>query len=57
MCRTALADRSTACSPTQRSALLGLPNKAGEVVFGAARVEEAIGKGRVLALIHASEAA
>lgn len=36
---------------------LALANKAGEVVFGAARVEEAIAKGRVLALVHASEAA
>lgn len=37
--------------------LLALANKAGEVVFGTAKVEEAIGKGKVLALIHASEAA
>ncbi|HZP08704.1 RNA-binding protein [Methyloceanibacter sp.] len=36
---------------------LALANKAGEVVFGAAKVEEAIGKGKVLALVHASEAA
>ena len=36
---------------------LGMANKAGEVVFGRMRVEEALGKGRVLALIHASEAA
>lgn len=36
---------------------LSLANKAGEAVFGNAKVEEAIGKGRVLALIHASEAA
>ena len=36
---------------------LSLANKAGEAVFGYAKVEEAIAKGRVLALIHASEAA
>jgi hypothetical protein len=34
-----------------------LANKAGEVVFGTAKVEEAIAKGRVLALVHAREAA
>ena len=38
-------------------AALGLTNKAGEVVFGAAKVEDAIGRGRVLALVHAREAA
>lgn len=36
---------------------LALTNKAGEVVFGHAKVEEAIAKGRVLALLHAKEAA
>jgi predicted RNA-binding protein YlxR (DUF448 family) len=36
---------------------LAMANKAGEVVFGHAKVEEALGKGRVLALIHASDAA
>jgi len=36
---------------------LALANKAGEVVFGTAKVEEAIAKGRVLALVHAREAA
>ncbi len=36
---------------------LALANKAGEVVFGAAKVEEAVGRGNVLALIHASDAA
>jgi predicted RNA-binding protein YlxR (DUF448 family) len=36
---------------------LSLANKAGEAVFGHAKVEEAITKGRVLALIHAKEAA
>jgi predicted RNA-binding protein YlxR (DUF448 family) len=38
-------------------AALSLANKAGEAVFGNAKVEEAIAKGRVLALIHAQEAA
>jgi hypothetical protein len=36
---------------------LSLANKAGETVFGNAKVEEAIARGRVLALIHAREAA
>jgi predicted RNA-binding protein YlxR (DUF448 family) len=36
---------------------LGLANKAGEAVFGHAKVGEALGKGRVLALVHASDAA
>jgi uncharacterized protein len=36
---------------------LSLANKAGEVVFGNAKVEEAIGKGGVIALVHAREAA
>jgi predicted RNA-binding protein YlxR (DUF448 family) len=36
---------------------LALANKASEVVFGHAKVEEAFEKGRVLALIHAREAA
>ncbi|HXG78397.1 MAG TPA: RNA-binding protein [Methyloceanibacter sp.] len=36
---------------------LSLANKAGEVVFGNAKVEEAVAKERVLALIHAKEAA
>jgi len=36
---------------------LSLANKAGEAVFGNAKVEEAIAKGSVLALIHAKEAA
>ena len=36
---------------------LSLANKAGETVFGHAKVEEAIARGRVLALIHAKEAA
>jgi uncharacterized protein len=36
---------------------LSLANKAGEVIFGNSKVEEALSKGRVIALIHASDAA
>ncbi|MGH6865888.1 MAG: RNA-binding protein [Methyloceanibacter sp.] len=36
---------------------LAIANKAGEVVFGHAKVEDAIARGRVLALVHAKEAA
>jgi predicted RNA-binding protein YlxR (DUF448 family) len=36
---------------------LALANKAGEVVFGTAKVEEAIAKAKAAALIHASDAA
>ncbi|MBM3543245.1 MAG: RNA-binding protein [Alphaproteobacteria bacterium] len=36
---------------------LALANKAGDVVFGAAKIEETMRKGRVIALIHAKEAA
>jgi predicted RNA-binding protein YlxR (DUF448 family) len=36
---------------------LALANKAGNVVFGTAKVEEAIARGKVAALIHASDAA
>jgi predicted RNA-binding protein YlxR (DUF448 family) len=49
-----LVDRRLAEAAIQA---LALANKAGEVVFGNAKVEEAIRKGRVLALIHAREAA
>lgn len=35
---------------------LSLANKAGQAVFGFAKVEEAIGSGRVLGLMHASDA-
>ncbi len=36
---------------------LAMANKAGEVVFGHAKIEEALAKGRVIALVHASDAA
>lgn len=38
-------------------AFLAMTNKAGEVVFGHSKVEEALAKGRVLALLHAEDAA
>jgi uncharacterized protein len=38
-------------------AALSLANKAGEAVFGNAKVEDAVARGRVLALLHAKEAA
>ena len=38
-------------------ASLAMANKAGEVVFGSSKVEEAMAKGRVLALLHAQDAA
>jgi predicted RNA-binding protein YlxR (DUF448 family) len=36
---------------------LALANKAGAVVFGAAKIEQAIDRGKVAALLHASDAA
>ena len=36
---------------------LAMANKAGEAVFGMAKIEEAIARGRVQALVHASDAA
>ena len=38
-------------------AALAMANKAGEVVFGHSKVEDALVKGRVLALLHAQDAA
>lgn len=35
---------------------LSLANKAGEVTFGFSKIEEALNKGRVFALVHASDA-
>ena len=52
-----LADRVDRLLAESALGSLALANKAGEVVFGAAKVEEAIAKGRVAALIHASDAA
>jgi predicted RNA-binding protein YlxR (DUF448 family) len=49
-----LVDRLLAEAALQAFALA---NKAGEVTFGHAKVEEALAKARVLALVHAREAA
>lgn len=46
----------TLLAATAQSAL-ALANKAGEAVFGNAKVEEVLRRGRVLALLHAREAA
>jgi predicted RNA-binding protein YlxR (DUF448 family) len=51
---SAQVDRRLAEAALQAFALA---NKAGAVVFGNAKVEEAIVKGRVMALVHAREAA
>jgi uncharacterized protein len=52
-----LADRVDHLLADAALGAFALANKAGEVVFGAAKVEEAIAKGKVLALVHAREAA
>ncbi len=52
-----LADRVDRLLAESALGSLALANKAGEAVFGAAKVEEAIAKGRVAALIHAADAA
>jgi len=52
-----LADRIDRLLAESALGSLALANKAGEAVFGAAKVEEAIANGRVAALIHASDAA
>ncbi len=52
-----LADQVDALLASAALHALSLANKAGEAVFGNAKVEEALGKGRVLLLIHASDAA
>jgi predicted RNA-binding protein YlxR (DUF448 family) len=52
-----LAERVETLLAEAALSALALANKAGEAVFGNAKVEEAIAKGRVLALIHAREAA
>jgi uncharacterized protein len=52
-----LADHVGSLLADSALAALSLANKAGEVVFGHAKVEEALAKGRVIALIHASDAA
>jgi predicted RNA-binding protein YlxR (DUF448 family) len=52
-----LADRVDRLLADAALGAFSLANKAGEVVFGTAKVEEAIAKGKVLALVHACEAA
>jgi predicted RNA-binding protein YlxR (DUF448 family) len=52
-----LADRVDRLFADSALSAFALANKAGEVVFGTAKVEEAIAKGKVLALVHAREAA
>jgi hypothetical protein len=53
----ALADQVDRLLAEAALGALALANKAGEVVFGNAKVEEAIAGGKVMALIHASDAA
>jgi uncharacterized protein len=53
----ALADQLDGLLSAAALGALALANKAGEVVFGFAKIEEAIAKGRTVALLHASEAA
>jgi predicted RNA-binding protein YlxR (DUF448 family) len=52
-----LADRVGRFLDEAALAALALANKAGEAVFGTAKVEEAIARGRVLALVHARDSA
>jgi predicted RNA-binding protein YlxR (DUF448 family) len=52
-----LADQVGALLAEAALGALAMANKAGAVVFGHAKVEEALAKGRVLALIHARDAA
>jgi len=52
-----LADQVDSLLADAALGALSLANKAGEVVFGHSKVEEALAKERVIALIHASDAA
>ena len=52
----ALADQVDRLLAETALGALALANKAGQVVFGFAKIEEAIGKGEVIALLHAKEA-
>lgn len=52
-----LADQVGALLGEAALGALAMANKAGAVVFGHSKVEEALAKGRVLALIHARDAA
>lgn len=53
----ALADQIDRLLAEAALASLAMANKAGGVVFGHSKVEEALAKGRVLALLHAEDAA
>jgi len=52
----ALADQVDRLLAETASGALALANKAGQVVFGFGKIEEAIGKGEVIGLLHAKEA-
>jgi predicted RNA-binding protein YlxR (DUF448 family) len=52
----ALADQVDRLLAESALSALALANKAGQVVFGFAKIEEAIAKGEVIALLHAKEA-
>jgi len=52
----ALADQVDGLLAETALSALALANKAGQVVFGFAKIDEAIAKGEVIALLHAKEA-
>jgi hypothetical protein len=52
-----LADQVGALLTEAALQAFGMANKAGEVVFGHIKVEDALSKGGVIALVHASDAA
>ena len=53
----ALADQIDKLLTEAALASFAMANKAGEVVFGHSKAEEALAKGRVVALVHAADAA
>ena len=52
-----LAEQVDGLLTEQALGAFALTNKAGEVVFGRSKVEEALQKGRTIALVHAADAA
>lgn len=52
-----LAERVASLLAESALGAFALANKAGEVVFGHTKVEEALTKGRTIALVHAADAA
>ena len=52
-----LAEQVVGLLTEQALGAFALTNKAGEVVFGRSKVEEALQKGRTIALVHAADAA